>query len=193
MADVEALAAAGAPMVERDVRVDVQDNACRGVYNMRYPRGWVSFLTYCEESPFVIDEPDEGAEEMDSEDGEWYCGEQEGCRWFGGGRASAAFRIPSPLDPDWAFLASVRVAIDANMRENGWEGLDGISEFGRGRWPTQRKVQESGGECMAGEGEKARILTMNMGRKPTAISIEGWSWAGVAGIWRQVVPCSTLG
>jgi hypothetical protein len=213
MADVEALAAAGGRAVERwrdelDERVDVRNNARRRVYNMEYPRairGWGPFLPYCEESPYVVDEQDEGVEEMDSDDGEWYYGEQGSGDGEEDGvvgpegdvveRASAAFRIPSHLlTPDWAFLASVRIVIDANMRENGWEGLDGISELDAvriGRWPAQRKVQESGGECMVGGGEKARMPKRNMGRKPTANSVEGWDWAGVEGIWRQVDLCST--
>jgi len=215
MADVEALAATGAPAVERwrderDERVDVRNNTRRRVYNMRYSRavrGWGPFLPYCDESPYVVDEQDERVQEMDSDDGEWYCGEHgsghgEGDEVVGSEgdvveRASAAFRIPSHLlTPDWAFLVSVRIVIDANMRENGWEGLDGISEWDAvriGRWPAQRNVQEYGGECMVGEGEKVRMSTRNMGRKPTASSIEGWDWAGVEGIWRQVVLSSTLG
>jgi len=219
MADVEALAATGAPAVERwrderDERVDVRNNARRRVYNMRCPRavrGWGPFLPYCEDSPYLVDEQDEGVEEMDPDDGEWYCGERGSGHGSGHGegdedvgsevdvveRASAAFRIPSHLlTPDWAFLASVRIVIDANMRENGWEGLDGISELDAvriGRWSAQQKVQESGEGYMVGEGEKAKMSTRNMGRKPTASSIEGWDWAGVEGIWRQVVLSSTLG
>jgi hypothetical protein len=135
---------------------------------------------------------------MDSSDGEWYYGEQEGehaeeDEVVGSEgevvkRASAAFRIPSHLlTPDWAFLASVRIVVDANMRENGWEGLNGISELDAvriGRWPAKREEQESGGECMIGEDEKAKMPKRNMGRKPTAGSVEGWDWAGVEGIWR---------
>ncbi len=206
MADVEALAAAGAFAVERwrderEERVHVRDNARRRVYNMRHPRavrGWGPFLPYYEESPYAVDEQDEGGEEMDSDDGEWYDGEQGGGYVEEDGdvgpeadvvkRASAAFRIPShSLIPDWAFLASVRIVIDANMRENGWEGLNGISELDAvriGRWPAEPKVQESGGECMVGESEKAEMPKRNMGRKPTASSVEGWDWAGVEGIWR---------
>lgn len=206
VADVEALAAAGAQAIERwsderDERVDVRSNARRRVYNMRYPRavrGWGPFLPYCEESPYVFDdigEQDEGVEEMDSDDGEQGSGhgEEDGIVDVVE-RASAAFKIPSHLlTPDWAFLASARIVIDANMRENGWEGLDGISELDAvriGRWPAERKVQESGNECMVGEGEKAKMPRRNMGRKPTASGIEGWDWAGVEGIWRQVVLCS---
>lgn len=209
VADVEALAAAGAGAVERwrderEERVHVRDNARRRVYNMRYPcavRGWGPFLPYCEESPYIVDEQDEGGEDMDSDDGEWCYGEQDGGHGEEDGvvgpeadvvkRLSVAFRIPShSLIPDWAFLTSVRIVIDANMRENGWEGLNGISELDAvriGRWPAERKVQESGDECMVGEGEKAKMPKRNMGRKPTASSVEGWDWAGVEGIWRQVV------
>lgn len=215
MADVEALAAAGAGAVERwrderEERVHVRDNARRKVYNMRYPRavrGWGPFLPYYEESPYAVDEQDEGCEEMDSDDGEWCYGEQGGGHGEEDGvvgletdvakRMSAAFRIPShSLTPDWAFLASVRIVVDANMRENGWEGLNGISELDAvriGRWPAEQKVQESGGECMVGEGEKAKMPKRNMGRKPTANSVEGWDWAGVEGIWRQVVHYLNLG
>jgi len=219
MADVEALAATRAPAAERwrderDERVDVRNNARRRVYNMRYPRavrGWGPFLPYCEESPYLVDEQDEGVEQMDPGDSEWYCGERGSGHGSGHGegdedvgsevdvveRASAAFRIPSHLlTPDWAFLASVRIVIDANMRENGWEGLDGISELDAvriGRWSAQQNVQESGEGCMFGESEKAQVPKRNMGRKPTGGSIEGWDWAGVEGIWRQVVLSSTLG
>ena len=215
MADVEALVAAGAWSVERwrderEERVHVRNNARRRVYNMRYPRavrGWGPFLPYYEESPYVVDEEDEGGEEMDSDDGEWYCGEQEDGYLDEDGafgpeadvvkRASAAFRIPShSLIPDWAFLASVRIVIDANMRDTGWEGLNGISELDAvriGRWPAERKMQESGGECMVGEGEKVKMPKRNMGRKPTASSVEGWDWAGVEGLWRQVVHYLSLG
>ena len=210
MADVEALAAMGAREVERwrderVERVDARNNARRRVYNMRYPRaarGWGPFLPYCEESRYVADELVEGDEEMDSNDGEWYYGEQgdehgdkEGEE---GGvvrvegdivkRASAAFRIPSHLlTPDWAFLASVRIVIEANMRENGWEGLNGISAWDAvriGRWPPEREGQELGDGYMTGEGKKVQASKRDMGRKPTADSVEGWDWAGVEGIWR---------
>ena len=112
---------------------------------MRYPRavrGWGPFLPYYQESPpYAVDdddEQDEGGEEMDSDGGESYYGEQGGGHGGDGGavdsggdavkRVSAAFRIPSHLlTPDWAFLASARIVIDANMRENGWEGFNGRS------------------------------------------------------------------
>ena len=202
MADVEALAALGRAEVEhwRDERVeraDARNRARRRVYNMRYPRaarGWGPFLPYCEESPYAVDAQSGGDEEMDSDDGEWYDGEQgeeDEVVDFEGDiikRASAAFRIPSHLlTPDWAFLASVRIVIEANMRENGWEGLNGISEWDAvriGRWPAERKGQELGDEHMVGEGEKVKMPKRNMGRKPTADSVEGWDWAGVEGIWR---------
>jgi len=204
IADVAALAAAGPPAIERwrdehTERVDAWNYARRRVYDMRYPRavrGWGPFLPYYQESPYAVDddnEQDEGGEEMDSDDGESYYEEQGGGHGGDGAvvdsggdavkRVSAAFRIPSHLlTPDWAFLASVRIVIDANMCENGWEGLNGISELDAvriGRWPA-----ESGGECMVGEDEKAKMPKRNMGRKPTASSVEGWDWAGVEGIWR---------
>jgi len=37
---------------------------------------------------------------------------------------------------------------------------------------------------MVGEDEKAKMPKRDMGRKPTASSVEGWDWAGVEGIWR---------
>ena len=213
-ADVEALAAMGPRDVERwrderVERVDARNNARRRVYNMRYPRaarGWGPFLPYCEELPYAADELDEGDEEMDSSDGEWYDGEQgdehgdkeedergeeDGLGGVEEGivkRASAAFRIPSHLlTPDWAFLASVRIVVEANMRENGWEGLNGVSELDAvriGRWPPEREGQELGDGYMTGEGEKVKVPRRDMGRKPTADSVEGWDWAGVEGLWR---------
>lgn len=209
MADVEALAAMGAREVERwrdecVERVDARNNARRRVYNMRYPRaarGWGPFLPYYEDSPYAVDELaglTEEDEEMDSDDGEWYDGEQgeeqgeeDGAVGVGEDmikRASAAFRIPSHLlAPDWAFLASVRIVVEANMRENGWEELNGISEWDAvriGRWPPAREGQELGNGCITGEGEKVKIPKRDMGRKPTADSVEGWDWAGVEGVWR---------
>ena len=215
-ADVEALAAMGARAVERwrdecIERVDARNNARRRVYNMRYPRaarGWGPFLPYYEDSLYAVDElaelTEEDDEEMDSDDGEWYDGEQGeeqgeededagvGVGVGVGGdmikRASAAFRIPSDvLTPDWAFLASVRIVVEANMRENGWEGLNGISEWDAvriGRWPPEREGQESGDGHITGEGEKVKTPKRDMGRKPTADSVEGWDWAGVEGVWR---------
>jgi len=104
---------------------------------------------------YVVDEQDERVEEMDSDDGEWYCGEQ-GSRHGEGDdvvgsedvvdRASAAFRVPSHhLAPDWALLTSVWIVIDANIRENGWKGLDGVSEFGRGEdWAMAHTAKGAG-------------------------------------------------
>ena len=146
---------------EHTERVDAWNYAGGRVYDMRYPhavRGWGPFLPYYQESPYAVDgddEQDEGGEEMDSDGGESYYEEQGGGHGGDGGvvdsggdavkRVSAAFRIPSHhLAPDWAFLASVRIVIDANMRENGWEGVNGVFELDAVR--IGRRPAESGGE-----------------------------------------------
>jgi hypothetical protein len=208
LADVEAMATLGGREVERWSgdrirRIDGRNHARRRVYNMMYPkssRGWGPFLPYSEEPPTMVDE-----EDMDSNDGEWCIG-GEGDEHGGEPREqdavvasernattreSSAFRIPSHLlVPDWAFLASVRIVVEANMRENGWEGLNGVSELDAlriGRWPAEREGQELDGKRIGDEGEKVTMPSRSMGRKPTAETVEGWDWAGVEGIWRQVV------
>ncbi|EMD36004.1 hypothetical protein CERSUDRAFT_115937 [Gelatoporia subvermispora B] len=108
---------------------------------------------------------------------------------------AAAGRAPPPpelLRPDWAYLAAVRVVIEANLREAvkaddlaGLVSLDGL-RTGSAPWnmdmhdaPPGPEVEKAPADEGKGKGKEVPESDED--------EVEGYDWAGVTGIWRRCI------
>ncbi|KAI0739862.1 hypothetical protein C8Q80DRAFT_1274893 [Daedaleopsis nitida] len=95
----------------------------------------------------------------------------------------------SQLHPDWAYLAAVRVVVEANLRDSfqladlrGLFSLDGLRS-GSAPWDAAaykppiepESSEEPGGSC------KGKEKATDDGE------IVGWDWAGVTGVWMRCI------
>ncbi|KAH9840524.1 uncharacterized protein C8Q71DRAFT_721069 [Rhodofomes roseus] len=115
---------------------------------------------------------------------------------------------PATLTPDWAFLAAVRVVVEANLREAvgaaelaGLTTLDGLRNgsapidlSGGGDTGRVRSVTAPAGPLEAFQGDSTRRRGKGVddfgGPAPSTglpATTEGWDWAGVTGIWRRCI------
>ncbi|KAI0925420.1 hypothetical protein AcV7_005672 [Taiwanofungus camphoratus] len=120
------------------------------------------------------------------------------------GQRSSDTPHPSLLRPDWAYLAAVRLVVEANLREavtsnelSGLVWLDGLRkgsapvDMGAGAstakddaeiperlsWRTPKQTEE--------EKEKGRAKGRSFEAEEG--SADGYDWAGVTGIWRRCI------
>ncbi|KZT20516.1 hypothetical protein NEOLEDRAFT_1182475 [Neolentinus lepideus HHB14362 ss-1] len=92
-------------------------------------------------------------------------------------RTPPALPRPMYLRPDWAYLASVRLVVEANLREAVGEGLvRGLGEVGGVRGRVFVRPEDGLGKE---DGEE--------GREKQEGECGGWDWAGVEGAWRRCV------
>ena len=90
---------------------------------------------------------------------------------------------PAQLNPDWAYLAAVRVVVEANLRESaedeslrGLFALDGLRP-GSAPWDCAAYKQTAAAEPLAS-------CAKGKGRED---AVAGWDWAGVTGMWKRCV------
>ena len=89
------------------------------------------------------------------------------------------------LHADWAYLAAVRVVVEANLRESfqapDLRGLFSLDGLRRGSAPYDWTMYRppSPVECKDGKG-KGKTRDDGDGE------VEGWDWAGVTGVWKYV-------
>ncbi|OCH91985.1 hypothetical protein OBBRIDRAFT_833799 [Obba rivulosa] len=112
-------------------------------------------------------------------------------------QATPARRPPPPelLRPDWAYLAAVRVVIEANLREAvddddlaGLVSMDGL-RIGSAPWNMGMDDARVGGkdvpEGTSADKGKGKAVEGDGGKDED--EVEGCDWAGVTGIWRRCV------
>ncbi|KAI0367862.1 hypothetical protein BV20DRAFT_949233 [Pilatotrama ljubarskyi] len=96
---------------------------------------------------------------------------------------------PAQLRPDWAYLAAVRMVVEANLREtfveedlSGLLSLDGLRP-GSAPWDASqyKATLPAEGESDAGNGKGKERAAGDGGE------VEGWDWAGVTGVWKRCV------
>ena len=87
---------------------------------------------------------------------------------------------------DWAYLAAVRVVVEANLRESHSETHDlrglfsleglrpGSAPWDASAYKQTAPAEESPDGCTKGK-QKETVVTM------------GWDWAGVTGMWKRCV------
>ncbi|KAI0357174.1 hypothetical protein OH77DRAFT_1451415 [Trametes cingulata] len=94
---------------------------------------------------------------------------------------------PEQLRADWAYLAAVRMVVEANLREtfvdedlSGLLSLDGLRP-GSAPWDaSQYKASlPVDGEGDGGDGKGKEKMGDG--------EVEGWDWAGVTGVWKRCV------
>lgn len=99
------------------------------------------------------------------------------------------------LRADWAYLAAVRVVVEANLRETfgaqdlrGLLSLDGL-RAGSAPWDVSAYraplAEEQKGHPSSGSPD-------TKGKAKDTGAVEGWDWAGVTGVWMYVIFPSTI-
>lgn len=95
---------------------------------------------------------------------------------------------PDQLVADWAWLASARIVVEANLREmvglpdglNAQLALDNVRE---GAWigpsSTPAEFIENSGNVVDVKGKGKDI-----GEEENSGAMKGWDWAGAEGVWR---------
>ncbi|OBZ73334.1 hypothetical protein A0H81_07179 [Grifola frondosa] len=88
------------------------------------------------------------------------------------------------LRPDWAYLGAARVVVEANLQDalhgenseeiRGLVSLDGLRRGSAPRPVYSDKLDSDAADVVARPGEQTE-------------SVNGWDWAGVAGVWRRCV------
>ncbi|TFK46293.1 hypothetical protein OE88DRAFT_1739579 [Heliocybe sulcata] len=104
-------------------------------------------------------------------------------------RQPASLPRPRDMRPDWAYLAGVRLVVEANLREAvGEVVVRGLGEVGGVRGRVVKPYHESK-EREGKEGEKAEEGKGKEGEEKERVEGEcdGWDWAGVEGAWRRCV------
>ncbi|KAH9938773.1 uncharacterized protein BXZ73DRAFT_44464 [Epithele typhae] len=97
---------------------------------------------------------------------------------------------PTQLRADWAYLAAVRVVVEANLRESVGSGhdlrglfsLDGLRP-GSAPWDAAWYKQHSDADAIT----KAASVLKGKGKHKEDAEVTGWDWAGVTGIWKRCV------
>ncbi|KAL1942277.1 hypothetical protein VTO73DRAFT_6341 [Trametes versicolor] len=106
------------------------------------------------------------------------------------GRSSEPLRLPSPaqLRPDWAYLAAVRTLVEANLREafggadlNGLFSLEGLRP-GSAPWDASLYAPATATYNVVDSGKGKGKATDS-----DTEEVDGWDWAGVAGVWKRCV------
>lgn len=101
---------------------------------------------------------------------------------------------PDRLVADWAWLASARVVVEANLREmeempERLEALVSLENVREGAWVARRGVGGAGVRDGAEDGVDKEGKGKGKGARTDTEedSIDGWDWAGVEGVWRRCV------
>lgn len=111
--------------------------------------------------------------------------------------------FPHEVKPDWSFLASARVLVEANVRDRAhvvhsdpedkeefleaMEALKNLDHLRMGgapgfEWDKWRRLN--------GEAEEAGEMDLTVddkGKEGSEDEVDGWDWAGVTGEWRRIV------
>lgn len=93
---------------------------------------------------------------------------------------------PDQLVADWAWLASARIVVEANLKEmeglpEGIEALASLDNVREGAWSGSPMKNTDEGDNRVDEKGKGKDNGNNAelnGR------VDGWDWAGVEGVWR---------
>ena len=132
-------------------------------------------------------ENDRGWQEMDQDEDEEE--QEEAVRAESASRDDAPGGAPScaQLYADWAYLAAVRVVVEANLRESfqahDLRGLFSLDGLRRGSAPYDWTAYRPPSPVETKD-EKGKGKTREDGDSEA----EGWDWAGVTGVWKCVSP-----
>ncbi|KAK0469311.1 uncharacterized protein EV420DRAFT_1633727 [Desarmillaria tabescens] len=113
--------------------------------------------------------------------------------------------FPHELKPDWSFLASARVLIEANVRDRAhvvhsdprdreafleaMEALKNLDHLRMGgapgfEWDKWRRLN---GKAEEAEEMDLTVDDKGKGKEASDDEVDGWDWAGVTGEWRRIV------
>ncbi|KAK0194232.1 hypothetical protein F5146DRAFT_926440, partial [Armillaria mellea] len=111
--------------------------------------------------------------------------------------------FPHEVKPDWSFLASARVLVEANVRdrahvvhsdpddkEDFLEAMEALKNLDHLRMGGAPGFERDGWRRLNGEAEDAGetdLTTDERGKESSEDEIDGWDWAGVTGEWRRIV------